>query len=227
MGEEAILMLLAGMAAKGYANHEADARAKSLQQAMETYQRTRAQQNEAAIGKLVDAQTPEKRAQDLQTTQASREQSMQSTIDAARAVSPVQAPAAGTNVSSDYERASTAAADTVAARTKRAIEQLGIMGAPGEQALTSGMRYGRAAGTVDAGNNAIASVGQGYMRDIDNVTPNPYLSLIGDAAMSYGGGILGSAAGNYATRRKRLNASYGDGYSGGNTRYVDNSTEWQ
>jgi len=230
MGEEAIAILLASMAAKYYANHEADQRAKQLQQAMEAYQRGRAQQNEAAINKLVDDQTPQKRAQDLAGTQASRDLSMQSTVDAARAASPVQAPA-GTSASADYQKSSAAAADTVAARTKRAIEQLGVMGAPGEQALASGIRFGRAAGNVDAGNQAISNVGAGYMRDIDNVRPDPYLSLLGDVGMAYGGGVVGSAVGNYATRRRRLNNSYGDGYSsgssGGNTRYVDNSTAWE
>jgi hypothetical protein len=226
MGAEAIAVLLAGLAAKHFANSEASDRANELQRAMETYQRARAQQNEAAIGKLVDAQTPEKRATDLAQTAASREQTMQSTIDAAHAASPVQAPA-GASTGSDYQRASSAAADTVAARTKRAIEQLGIMGAPGEQALTSGIRYGRAAGNVDAGNNAIANVGSGYMRDINNVQPDPFLSLLGDVGIAYGGGTLGTAASAAATRRKRMNDSYGDGYSGGNTRYVDNTTDWQ
>lgn len=232
MGGEALALLLAGMMAKHYANSEASDRSKELQKAMETYQRMRAQQNEAAINNLVDQQTPQKRAADLQQTEASRVASMQGTVDAARAASPV-APAAGTNTSTDYQSASTAAADTVASRTKRAIQQLALMGAPGEQSLASGIRFGRAAGNVDAGNAAIANVGTGYMRDIDNVRPDPFLSLLGDVGIAYGGagigGVSGAAAGaggSYATRRRRLNDSYGDG-SSGSTRYVDNSTAWE
>jgi hypothetical protein len=68
---------------------------------------------------------------------------MTGTVDQARAASPVTAPA---GASADYQKASTAAADTVAARTKRAIEQLGTMGAPGEAGIASGLRFGRAAG---------------------------------------------------------------------------------
>jgi hypothetical protein len=87
----------------------------------------------------------------------------------------------------------------VAARTKKAIEQLGLMGAPGEQGIASGIRFGRAAGDVDAGNAAIANVGAGYMRDISNVRPNPWLSMAGDIGMGVGGGMLGGAGGAGAT----------------------------
>lgn len=243
----ALLILAAGMAAKYMANKGAQDRAQSLQQAMESYQRTKAQQNEAAINQMVAKQTPQARSDELQSIQGSREQSMQDTLSAARAASPVT-PAAGATASSDYQKASSTAADLVSARAKRAIEQLGVMGAPGEEGIASGIRFGRAAGAVDAGNNAIANVGAGYGRDINNVQPDPFLSTLGDIGITAGGTMMGGAGGafagtaaDYATRRRRMNsalgsygygdngsgASYADGYSGGNTRYVDNQSAWQ
>jgi hypothetical protein len=78
-----------------------------------------------------------------------------------------------------------------------------MMGAPGEQGVASGIRFGRTAGNVDANNIAIGNVGDAYMRDINNVKPNPLLSLAGDAGHGYrrrhdvrpGGRLRGDGAG--------------------------------
>jgi hypothetical protein len=193
----ALAIIAASMFAKHMANQGAVDRQNQLQQAMATYQRSRALQNEAATKALISQQTPDARATELKNIDTSRQASMQGTVDTARAASPVT-QAAGTNTSGDYQRASTAAADTVAARTKKAIEQLGLMGAPGEQGIASGIRFGRAAGDVDAGNAAIANVGAGYMRDISNVRPNPWLSMAGDIGMGVGGGMAGNYLGSPA-----------------------------
>lgn len=171
------------------ANKQAQDRQGSLQQAMQNYQMSKARQNEAATNQLITQQTPQARAAELANIEKSRETSMQGTVDAARAASPV-VPVAGTNTSADYQQASQAAATRVADKTKRAIQQLGTMGAPGEQGVASGLRFGRAAGNVDANNQAIANVGDGYMRDINNVRPDPMLSLIGDAGMAVGTGMM-------------------------------------
>lgn len=188
----AIAVIIASMIAKHMANKGAQDRQNSLQQAMQAYQSSRAKENESAIGNLVDQSTPQKRAAELQDLNASRMQSMTGTVDAARAASPVTAPA---GASSDYQKSSAAAADTVAARTKRAIEQMGVMGAPGEAGIAQGLRFGRAAGKVDAGNTAIGNVGNAYMTDIGNVRPNPWLTMAGDAGMAVGGYMLGGPAG--------------------------------
>lgn len=186
----ALAVIAASMFAKHMANKDAQNRANSLRGAMDTYQRGKAQQNEAAINQLVSQQTPDARAKELQAIQASRTGSMQSTVDSARAASPISAVAGTTG--QDYAKASIAAADTVANRTKRAISQMATMGAPGEASLSSGIRFGRAAGNVDAGNQAIGNVGAGYMRDINLVRPNPFLSMAGDVGMAVGGGMLGA-----------------------------------
>lgn len=189
----ALAIIAASMFAKHMANQGAADRQNQLQQAMAAYQRSRAQQNEAATQALVNQQTPDARAAELKKIDASRQASMQNAVDLARTASPVT-QAAGTNTSGDYQRASATAGDLVANRAKRVIEQMGVMGAPGEQGIASGIRFGRAAGDVDAGNAAIANVGAGYMRDISNVRPNPWLSMAGDIGMGVGTGM---AAGSF------------------------------
>jgi hypothetical protein len=184
-----LAVIAASMLAKYMANKQAQDRQGSLQQAMQNYQLSKAKQNEQATNQLLTQQTPQARSDELSNIEKSRETSMQGTVDAARAASPV-VPVAGTNTSPDYQQASQAAATRVADKTKRAIQQLGTMGAPGEQGVASGLRFGRAAGNVDANNMAIANVGDGYMRDINNVRPDPTLSLIGDAGMAAGTGMM-------------------------------------
>lgn len=183
--------LIIGAITKYAANADAQNRQAKLQQAMRAYQLQQAGGNERAIQGLLDQQTPAARGAELQGIQASRATSMQGAVDAARAASPVTA-VAGTNTSQDYQKASAAAADTVADRTKRAIQQMSIMGAPGEQGMKFGMRFGRAAGDVDAGNAAIGNVGNAYMNSIRNTVPNPALSMAGDGLMAYGGATLGT-----------------------------------
>jgi hypothetical protein len=183
----------AGMMAKYKADKDAQGRSESLRNSMQTYQLSKAGQTEQAINQLMTKQTPDARAAELQGIEKSSEASMQGTVDAARAASPVL-QVAGTNTSGDYQKANQAAATRVADKTNRAIQQLGTMGAPGEQGVASGLRFGRAAGNVDANNMAIANVGDAYMRDINNVRPDPMLSLVGDAAIAYGSAGAGSAA---------------------------------
>lgn len=177
--------LIIGAITKYAANADAQNRQARLQQAMRSYQLQQAAGNEQAIHGLMDQQTPAAREAELQGIQTSRANSMQGTVDAARAASPATV-VAGAASNPDYQKASAAAADTVATRTKRAIQQLSVMGAPGEQGLQYGLRFGRAAGKVDAGNAAIGNVGNAYMNTIRNTVPNPALSTAGDAMMAYG-----------------------------------------
>lgn len=186
--------LIIGMLAKYAATSAAQSRQAKLQEAMRSYQMQQAAGNEQAIRGLMDQQTPAARGGELQNIQASRSTSMQGAVDAARSAAPTTT-VAGANASPDYQKASAVAADTVANRTKRAIQQLSVMGAPGEQGLQSGLRFGRAAGKVDAGNMAIGNVGNAYVNAIRNTVPNPALSMAGDALMAYGSGGTSAAGG--------------------------------
>lgn len=184
-----LLVIAGSLGAKYLANKQAQDRSSSLQQAMQNYQMSKARQNEQAINQLMSQQTAPQRAAELQKIDESRVASMQGSVDQARAASPVT-QVAGTNTSPDYQKASQAASTRVADKTAKAIQQLGMMGAPGEQGVTSGIRFGRTAGNVDANNIAIGNVGDAFMRDINNVKPNPLLSLAGDAGMAIGGGMM-------------------------------------
>lgn len=175
--------LIIGMLAKYAATADAQKRQAKLQDAMRAYQQNQAAANEQAIGALVNQQTPAARGAELQNIQGSRANSMQAGVDAARSAAPATV-VAGASASPDYQKASAVAADTVANRTKRAIQQMSIMGAPGEQAQQFGLRFGRAAGSVDAGNTAIGNVGNAYLNAIKNTVPDPMLSMAGDGAMA-------------------------------------------
>jgi hypothetical protein len=64
----ALLVLAASMAAKHLANQQATSRQNQLQQAMQAYQLAKAKGNEQAINKLIDQQTPQKRAPSFRTS---------------------------------------------------------------------------------------------------------------------------------------------------------------
>lgn len=187
--------IIIGALLKYGANAQATQRQQHLNNAMLAYQRSMAQNNQGAIGDLVAKQTPDARDAELKGIQASRVGSATQAVGNAQAAAPATV-VAGASQSPDYQKASAAAADTVANRTKRAIQQLSVMGAPGEASLASSLRFGRAAGNVDAGNQAISNVGNAYLGKIRNTVPNPTVSMGGDALMAYGagGGTFGGGA---------------------------------
>jgi hypothetical protein len=183
---------LAIIAASALLKHQADRQAlrrqESIRRSMEAYQRARARETEAATEELLKKQTPQARAEELKKLTGERESSLRETV---AATAPPASRIAGA-VSQDYERAQEAQANTVAERTRRAIEQLAAMGAPGEQRLKFGTRFGRAAGQVDAANRASENVGNAFLRDIEGVRPNPWMSLAGEVGMGVGSGLLGA-----------------------------------
>lgn len=186
------LAVLAGSALlKHQVNRQAQKRQDRLRGSMEAYQRSKSADSMAATEALLQKQTPQARDEEMQAVTDARAGSLRDTVGAAQAF---DAPQIAGNLSPEYTRAQEAAADSVSARTKRAIEQLATMGAPGEQALKSGIRFGQTAGEVDAANNASAAVGRGYLTDIDNVRPDPLLSMVGDIGMAVGSGMIAAPA---------------------------------
>lgn len=204
--------IIIGALMKYGASAQATQRQEHLRQAMLAYQRSQAQGNQAAIGDLTAKQAPDARQAELQGIQASRVGS------ATQAVNNVQS-AAPTNVvagaSPDYQKAQAVAADTVANRTKRAIQQMSVMGAPGEAGLASGIRFGRAAGKVDAGNQAISNVGNAFLSSMGNTVPNPTLSMGGDALMAYGS--AGGKFGGGTTQPEQLSGPGTGSWNAGRT----------
>lgn len=179
-----------------------------LLEAMRAYGRGQAALGQAATENLIAQQTPQARATELADVTAGRAKSLTDTVAAAQASNP--APIAG-KLSQDYLHSQEAVANTVAERTRRAIAQLSAMGAPGEQALKSGIRFGRAAGEVDASNSAIGNVNNAFMGDIKNTVPNPGLKLVGSGMMAYGAGKMGAPATAVNDQPEQLSGpGYGD-----------------
>lgn len=177
-------LLLAGLAVSRFADAQAEGKRNKLLMAMQQYQRGQAQVGQGAIQGLINSETPQARATDLSKTIADRAKSLQTSVDAVQGTNP--APLAG-KMSDDYKASQEKAAGVVAERTRRAIEQLSTMGAPGEEALASGIRQGRAAGVVDSTNSAIGNVGGAFRTDMRNTVPNPGLKLLGAGLTAYGG----------------------------------------
>jgi len=184
-----LAILAASAFMKMQANEDAAGQREALRRQMETYQKSKARETEAATETLLQKQTPKARAEELMQVTQDREQSLKGTVGAAQAF---DAPQIAGKLSGDYESTQEANAARIAERTRRAIEQLSSIGAPGEQQQRFGLRFGRAAGTVDAANRASENVGRGYMTDISNVVPDPFLSLAGDVGMAVGGSMAGS-----------------------------------
>lgn len=189
---ESLLILAASALAKYQNDRAAQKRQEGIRSAMEAYQRSKAREGEAATEELIAKQTPDQRAAELANVTTDREKSLRDTVGAAQAFN---APATAGKVSADLKAVDEANANRIAERTRRAIEQLAVMGAPGEQKLAADIRYGRAAGEVDAVNRASDRVGSAFMTDIKNVRPNPYIDLASQIGMGVGTGMLASGAG--------------------------------
>lgn len=192
----ALLVLAASAFLKYQNDKQATSRQDSLRQAMEAYQRARAKDTEAATEELVQKQTPKERGTELANITADRTQSLKDTVGAAQAFDQ---PMIAGKLSGDYRATEEANAGRIAERTRRAIEQLASIGAPAEQQQRFGLRFGKAAGTVDAANRAAENVGRGYTGAMSRVRPDPTLDLISQIGMGVGGGMLGGAAGTAGT----------------------------
>lgn len=174
------------------AKNQSDARDRQNQfaNAMQQYQLSKAREQTAATQQYLTKETPQARAGELDVLTAERAKSLTDTVAAAQ---PTNAPRIAGKLSGDYQASQDAAAERVADRNRRAIANLSVMGAPAAQELGTGLRFGRAAGTVDAASQASANVGRGYGVDIGNVHPNPYLDVISRIGMAVGGAGLGQA----------------------------------
>jgi len=191
------LLVLAASAFLNYQNNRAaQKRQQRIAGAMEAFQRKKSAESMAATEELLEKQTPEARAGELQRLTADREQSLRDTVGAAQAF---DVPQIAGKLSADHVAASEREANVRAERLRRAIEQLSTMGAPGEQRQQHQLRFGRAAGQVDAANIASDAVGRGYMTDINNVRPNPFIGLVSQIGMGVGAGMMGNAAAGAAS----------------------------
>jgi hypothetical protein len=179
------------LGASALLKHQNDRAAQKRQQqiagAMEAFQRKKSGESMAATEALLAKQTPEARGAELADVTGAREQSLRDTVGAAQAF---DAPASAGKQSGDFRAAQEKEAASIAERTRRAITQLAAMGAPGEQKQAHQLRFGKAAGDVDAANLASDAVGNRYMQDINNVKPNPMIDMISQVGMGVGSGMM-------------------------------------
>jgi len=208
------LLILAASAFLKYQNEkQADKRRRSFQSAMEALQREKSKEGVAATEELLTKQTPKARGEELSQLTTDREQSLRQTVGAAQAF---DAPGTTGKLSEDYRGGAAENANRIAERTRRAIEQLSVIGAPGEQRQKHQLRFGKAAGTVDASNRAIDNIGRGYVTDIGNVRANPYVNMIADLGMAYGSS--GASAGTAVNNGQGYEDASGNLYSNNTTR---------
>lgn len=213
---EALLVLAASAAAKYQNDRVARKRQDSMRNAMEAYQRTKARDTEGVTDELLKKQAPDARTAELASATADRSQSLKDTVGAAQAFDA--APIAG-KLSGEYKAAEEANAGRIAERTRRAIQQLATMGAPGEVQRRFATRFGRAAGEVDANNNASDRVGRAAMTDINNVRPNAAVDMLSKIGM----GVGGAMAGGYAGGAGEAGAAAMGADAGGNFTYEDSA----
>jgi hypothetical protein len=141
---------------------------------------------------MLDKSGPEQRLAETQTLEAARAAGMEKSVESMSQFVPL---ATAGKPNEDRTKATGAAASTVAERTRRAIEQLSQMGAPGEQGVSQGKRFGQAAGVVSGTNSAIQNVGNAYRTDIGNVQADPTTMLSGDVLSAVGlGGMTRAGA---------------------------------
>jgi hypothetical protein len=140
-------------------------------------------------------------------------------VSSARAVAAPQTVAG--RISDDYTQRTALNESMLSDRLRRAIDQLSVIGAPGEMGLRDARRFGVAGGEVDASNVAARNVGDAYMRGIDLQRPNGNLMLAGEImkgiGMAYGMGGFGAGAAAPVAGSGLSTTAGGLGYTGTGT----------
>lgn len=179
----ALALMIGGTALGAKADRDALKKRSRLTDQMMAYRREQSKKTMDEANRFIGEMDPRRR--DVETSRAEDELrgSMGDTVNRLQAFNlPTRADAG-----SDYDRVSATAADRVAGRTRRLIEQLAIAGAPSETSFDHRMRFGRTAGAIDAANLASQNVSDAYQMDISNVMPNWKQKLVG--SLLRGGGM--------------------------------------
>lgn len=184
-----ILIFALSAAAKAANEQQALRRKQKLNEAMAAYQRGQAGRQSQALNTYLAGQTPGARGAELDRIALERAGSAQQTVDAVQASNPT---AISAKPSADFQKSQDAAAQLVSDRTRRAIQALSVMGAPGEQAVSQGIRFGKAAGVTSGTNSAMDSVGRAFGREMENTVPNPWVDKMAQIGMAYGLANAGS-----------------------------------
>jgi hypothetical protein len=199
-----IAVAVAGTAASAAISNQAqkkqEARQKQLIESMNAYKLQKSREGEAATSKFLASESPEAHAAEAVSSRDALAQNLNQAVGAQQAFETPQNFAG--KVSTDYTNRVASNESTTAARLKRSIDQLAGIGAPGQSALGTSLRFGEAAGGVSAANSAANTVGGAYTDAAGNVRQDPYLLLasqiVKGAGQGYalrgltGTGVLGS-----------------------------------
>lgn len=187
------LLVAAGAGVGMNADKRAQQRQKRLIDAMEQFQTKKARGSGESIDKFLDTISPTSRAAESSQARGELQGELESSVGAAQAFENPQ-PIAGRVGSAYTERVASNEA-AVKAKLERAMKELAIIGAPKEQSLRQGIRFGRAAGDVDAANSSIRNVGGAYEGAISRVRPSYGETFLSQLLMGLGTAGTGSVAG--------------------------------
>lgn len=189
-----IALTVASTALQGMQQRSVEKRQRNLADAMGAYRAQKAGEGRAAINQFLDTIQPGAKDSERTAIVKELEGSLSDSVGAVRRFEAPQNIAG--KVSPDYEARRASNDQTLTETLKRAIGQLSVIGAPGQQGMREATRYGRTAGEVDAANTASNNVSAHYMQGIQSQAPNPFLSLASQLAQgaSFGRAMLGGAA---------------------------------
>lgn len=189
MGPE--LLMIAGSVASAAlqakaASDQAD-KQQSLVDQMTQYKLQKSAEGQAATSKFLDTQDPAQRQAAVASTQQGIASNLQNSVKAAQQYQTPQNFAG--KVSGDYTQRAASDAGTVADRLKRSIDQLSTIGAPAQTDLQRSLQLGQASTGVAGANSAAANVGNAFDTGINNVRPDPFLTLAAQIAGGAGKGL--------------------------------------
>jgi hypothetical protein len=175
MGWPQVLMAVGSYLLNSAAQGSAQRKQDNLAQQMRQFDLTKTKASTDAINKFLDSAKPEARAQDMAQGKADTTANLNDAIGTSQAyLKPSNFQ--GKVTSSYADRAGSDAA-SAGQRIKAAIDQLSTINAPHRQNFDQSLRYGLAAGDVDAANSGMRDVNQAFQTDMSNVRPDPFLSL--------------------------------------------------
>lgn len=173
-------LMIASALAANQAQRGVTKKQNALMDQKTAYQTAQAKKSEEAINKYISPYEEPNRQNERTSIEQSVLNNYQDTGRAASAYAPPTASAG--KVNPDFERRAGVNAASTAERVRQIFADLSKMRTPGQQDLSNSYRLAMAMGDVDAANRAAGNVGAKYDIAAQNVTPDPWLSLISQVA---------------------------------------------
>jgi competence protein ComGC len=184
MGWPQVIALAVSTVANHMAQKGKQDRQDALASQMNAYNMKKSDETTAAINQFLGKIDPAQREAALNEEQ----NKIRDNINAQIGASAAYAPPTGFAGKPNAEFAGRVDSNTAAAadRTKRIVQALSVIGAPGQRSLQQGRDLGLAAGEVDGANGAMNRVGNRFMAGINSQKPDAGWSLLGQIAQGAG-----------------------------------------